>query len=552
MVYLFTMVVFGFLHSVLSVIFVVEGVISTEGDLVPVYTIPVGQDIPWEHDPCRLNLSKPECTFHLALNTLTSMLITSTPFTVGGVTFEPPNGTLGLPYHAIKHFSDQVSSSSFEEEHRRYCLPTLEPHLISCTEEPFNQLLGQTDSDLLQLKPLLVYKNDSGIVQQIKKSRVYQIATPYPTVGPNFVEYRVANNLGKGIFLVKSGWTRDFYATNASIIAGMNDQANGYGSLLYRMMYGSDQERFQSDAPNNSSYTFVAKCEFSSIDSESSGHSSWRQVDFTFKNGLLKGNVTKERCANPRGPYSGYTDIYFALEGAVSMLTGSDGYSKLFNEDVEEGLLNGGSGSSIFKGMSRLDATVNKIYHAIQTSYSQTAYKYAVKNPNVTAHPIMMTDYPHLYVIRISWTVTTYIGLALSLLITLNAYLLLGRWIRATYRFGCDEETWNLLRPVDLMSYSLAAWQDLIHDLHTVERRRMAVRGKTHTILREHPGWHPTPKPHGPRSTLSLVSTAVANNSVSTFEGKTSSPVDRGEETLDLAGQTTQTPSAERDLERGL
>jgi hypothetical protein len=147
----------------------------------------------------------------------------------------------------------------------------------------------------------------------------------------------------------------------------------------------------------------------------------------------------------------------------------------------------------------------------IAFSYTQTLYEQALQNPNVSAFPIIMTDYPHRYVISISWTPTTYIGLVLALLITLNAYVLLGRWIRAVYRFGFVSETWNLLRPVDLIAYSLAAWQDLMPKLYTVEQRQMALRGET-MILREHPGWHSM---HGPQSPHSLVSTAVAGSPAS-------------------------------------
>lgn len=53
-------------------------------------------------------------------------------YTIAGVVFEPPNGTLGLPYWALRHFSDSVESTTFEEEYRQYCLPVLDPHIITC------------------------------------------------------------------------------------------------------------------------------------------------------------------------------------------------------------------------------------------------------------------------------------------------------------------------------------------------------------------------------------------------------------------------------------
>ncbi len=145
------------------------------------------------------------------------------------------------------------------------------------------------------------------------------------------------------------------------------------------------------------------------------------------------------------------------------------------------------TGTNIFQDQSRLDATVNKILHIVQTMWTQEAHSWAMQNDTVHTHPIIMTDYPHLYIIRISWTPATYIGLVLSLLICLNAWALAARWAWATYRFGFEAETWNLLRPVDLMAYSLAAYQDLIHDLNNKEHRRNAMHGKTRTILRERP-----------------------------------------------------------------
>ena len=177
----------------------------------------------------------------------------------------------------------------------------------------------------------------------------------------------------------------------------------------------------------------------------------------------------------------------------------------------------------------------------IAFSYTQTLYEQALQNPNVSAFPIIMTDYPHRYVISITWTPTTYIGLALAVLITLNSYVLLGRWIRAVYRFGFDSETWNLLRPVDLIAYSLAAWQDLMPELRTVEQRRMALRGET-TILKEHPGWHSTHSPHSPQSP---VSTAVAGSPASYLDAKMWSPmVGEGRPVITV-------DTKERDVERG-
>jgi hypothetical protein len=162
---------------------------------------------------------------------------------------------------------------------------------------------------------------------------------------------------------------------NTSVITASNNGTtpNGYASLLYRMMYGVDPDL--SSLPENSTFYFVAKCVFPSFRFEDDLYSSWRQVDFTLRNGILNANVTEKRCPNPRGPdVSGFADLYFALEGAGAVLGSSDGYSKLFNEN-EDDFRN----TSIFKNMSRIDAAVNQIYHIVQNAWSQQTHNYSIR-----------------------------------------------------------------------------------------------------------------------------------------------------------------------------
>ena len=80
-------IIFGFINSVLSVIFVIELVISEQGIQSPAY-IPLGVDIPWEWegkvvDPCSISIAEPGCSYDLAMTALSSQLITYTPYTVG-------------------------------------------------------------------------------------------------------------------------------------------------------------------------------------------------------------------------------------------------------------------------------------------------------------------------------------------------------------------------------------------------------------------------------------------------------------------------------------
>src|ERR1700761_6620102 len=113
--YMFAIIMFGFINSVLSVIFVIELITSEHGIQSPV-PIPLGVDIPWEWDgkvvdPCSQSIGQPNCAYDLAITSYSSQLITYSEYTVGGyfgpllcpmvgadisqggVTFEPLNGT---------------------------------------------------------------------------------------------------------------------------------------------------------------------------------------------------------------------------------------------------------------------------------------------------------------------------------------------------------------------------------------------------------------------------------------------------------------------------
>ena len=489
------------------------------------------------------SIAAPGCTYDLALTALSSHLVTYQPYTIGGVTFEPPNGTLyvyqlaysspianylllcisGLPYFAMQHFTNEVASTPFEEEHRQYCLPVLDPHLITCEEEHFIQDLGRTNTSLVKYEVLEMYAPANASTPnnetkwQAKDYRVYRLALDYTNEthreGYDSIKYRTSDE-GNGTMTVmmhpnpkhlresiltgtqsfdifcELTTSADYDMAVASNSGDASDGDYGYASLLHYLMYDEWPDVPAKKAPDGNFY-FAAKCQLAFIHSRDDYLSSWRKVDFTLKNGVSHANVTEERCPNARDSrppgeaLSGFNDLNFALEGAAAVLSSSDGYSKLFNVNPHQEL----HGTHIWGGMSRLDAVVNQIYHLVQTAYTESTHYYAMKNNTIYENPILMTRYPHLYVIRISWTPTTYIGLALSLLITLNAWLLAWRWYRATYRFGLSTDTWNLLRPVDLMAYSLAAYHDLRGSLDSFEHRRMAMRGEVGAFLREWPTW---------------------------------------------------------------
>ena len=483
------MIVFGVLNSVLSVIFVVDVVTSTVGEDMPAY-IPTSADVPltyngMELDDCRGAFANPGCTYDLALTSLASQLVTNTPYTIGGVTFMSPNGTMGLPYWALKHFSENVTDTIFDNEFRQYCLPVMNPHVIKCTEVPFVQSYGETKDSTAQYLSLDVYETDYFAYDNYSKPHqikdvidMYKVVIDYPSNNTiTNVRYRI-NDQGKGTMTVWQYPTVE--KQHITVITAGDSGGQGYASF-HQMLYG-DYESAASRKEYPATKIAVT-CEIPTM-SNNSDHSSWRKVNFNMNGGVLTTNVTEELCPNPRqnDTFSGYTDLLYAIEGAAAILAGEDGYTKLLNNNTELGY-----GSDIFAGMNRLDAAVNKIYHLVQTSYSQTSYQYAMKNPDIYNHPIIMTNYPHQYVIRISWTPTTYIGLILAIGIALTAIILALRWLLAQHRLHPDRDTWNLLKPVDLMAYALAAYQDLIVDLNTIEHRKEAMREKHGMVLKEYP-----------------------------------------------------------------
>lgn len=336
-IYFLAMVVFGFLHSVLSVIFVIEGIISDQGVQRPV-TIPLSNEIPWLYqgrniDACSKHIANPDCYYELANTALSSQLITYQPYTIGGVTFEPGNGTMGLPYYAMEHFTNEVSTSKFDEEHRQYCLPVLDPHIIRCEEDPFNQELAETYSNGVRYHPLDVFKSDNsssytpGSSNEITGAGMYAISIPKDVSihDVDNIKYRTADQAA-GTMVVRMNPHKEFW--NTTYIAASDEPKFGrYASKLYELMYGVPPDPYlKLETPSGLSFYFAAKCEIISIMHRDNFLSSWRKVNFVYKNGVSRANVTEERCPNAREEYtSGFRDLYFDIEGASAVLSSTDG-----------------------------------------------------------------------------------------------------------------------------------------------------------------------------------------------------------------------------------
>lgn len=332
------MVVFGFLHSVLSVVFVIDGIISDQGVQRSV-TIPLSSEIPWMYDgknidACSTQISSPDCYYELANTALSSQLIVFKPYTIGGVTFQPGNGTMGLPYWAMEHFTDEVSSSKFDEEHRQYCLPVLDPHVVRCQEDPFDQELAETVSHGVKYHLLDVFKNDSSTSYTPGDSNYMGGAGWYAISIPKDVSVHDVDHIklrtgdqNQGTMVVRMNPHKEFWNTTYIAASDEPSWGGGYASMLYELMYGVPPEpSLRLKTPSGSSFYFAAKCEMMSIMHRDNYLSSWRKVNFVYRNGISHANVTEERCPNARGNYtSGFRDLYFDIEGASAVLSSTDG-----------------------------------------------------------------------------------------------------------------------------------------------------------------------------------------------------------------------------------
>jgi hypothetical protein len=162
---------------------------------------------------------------YVSLNWVKDLLLTSEPF-VGGVTFQAKNGTMGLPYYAMDHFHNQVQTTKFDEERRSYCLPVLDPHIISCTEEPIELGQMQTNSSLVKYTRLTA---NSANATDVLVNDMYEISIPYPA-HPENIKYRIADQ-GHGTMLARMYPDPDLYNTTV-ITASDETNAEPNGMLF--------------------------------------------------------------------------------------------------------------------------------------------------------------------------------------------------------------------------------------------------------------------------------------------------------------------------------
>lgn len=128
---------------------------------------------------------------------------------------------MGLPYYAMDHFHRQVRSSTFEEERRSYCLPVMDPHIVSCTEEPIELGQLETNSSLVRYTRLSAFRDSSplGNASNVLVNDMYEVSIPYPTE-PENIKYRISDQ-GHGTMLVRMFPDADLY--NTTIITASDE-----------------------------------------------------------------------------------------------------------------------------------------------------------------------------------------------------------------------------------------------------------------------------------------------------------------------------------------
>ena len=463
--YLAAILVLSSLSTVLGVIFVLSTVRATMGVSTDPFPIALSADIPARADMCSASLSQGTCTYDLATTALSSQLITHTPYTMAGVTFLAPNGTFGIPYGALEYFAAKANSSLFGDEKRQFCLPILNPKLVSCVQD------DATDTGTKRAfydvgHVLHTYDNATWI---------------YPvTIDPDSELYKrvyVATMTGYGTMTIAQ-----------SAIPGDEDTTiitaqGSYASVLSNMM-----------DINSTDYYFTAICSMGDL--TKTNFSSWKWTSLALENGVLTVDVTEESCRSEmEAAYSsgitGFASLPLAIQASTKILGGIDGYSKLinynsFNTSFSQLTMAAAKEYASTNDMTLLESTLSQLYAIVQTSWT------ALDNDSIAADRVQLRnifqrDFPHNFIIKTSWMPSTIIAVIFAALIFLFSVWQAIRWLIAIRSLGKDTNGWQLLEPVDLMTYSLLAIDDIGPDISTAEARRTALRSKGGPILVDYP-----------------------------------------------------------------
>lgn len=459
--YLAAILVLSGVSTVLGVIFVLDTVQATMGVSTDPFPIALSADIPARADMCSASLSQGTCAYDLATTALSSQLITHTPYTIAGVTFSAPNGTFGIPYGALEYFAATANSSLFGDEKRQYCLPILNPKLVSCVPDDVAHT-GTKRAFYDVGHALHTYDNATWI---------------YPvTIDPDSELYKrvyIATETGYGTMTIAQ-----------SAIPGDEDTTiitaqGSYANILSNMMN-----------LHSADYYFTAICSISDL--TKTKYSSWKWTLLTLENGVHTVDVTEESCRSEmEAAYfpgiTGFAPLPLAIQASTKILGGIDGYSKLinydsFNTSFSQLTMAAAKEYASTNDMTLLESTLSQLYSIVQTSWT------ALDNDSIAAHRVQLRnifqrDFPHNFIIKTFWTSSTIIAVILAALIFLFSVWQAIRWLIAIRKLGKDTNGWQLLEPVDLMAYSFLAIGDLGPYISTAEARRAVLRSKGGPIL---------------------------------------------------------------------
>ena len=442
---------FSALSWALSLVFVLESQLTPYYDTSRV-NITLGIDVPKFPDACRSSLTAPNCTYDLASSALTSQFITRTPYTFNNVTFSGPNGTQAIPVGAMQQFANLTKGTRFNEEKSQYCLPVLQPNLVSCTAV----------SDEHRAKYTYVgsrydtYLKASWDTYEVLINPDSEYNQTYVVTGSEF-----------GVMAVSH--SKKPAETSLTILTGIGR----YADTLSRLSSGSPMT-WSNDTYNETQYTVLC-------DAPYNNHTySWQWVNFTLTGGVMSPALTNVTCAQNNGSSPmGWLD--YALEQATALSSLRDGYSKLLNEEY---LASTGPAYERMQhfGMSPLEYICSQIVGIVLTAWTATNTDIAKTTP------VTQRTYQHRYAVTVQLQGVTILALGVACVILLCTLWQAWRWTAAelAMRSGRSRthRTWQLLDPLQLLAYgAVAAGEVSKLGLKDEEQRKKVLRDRHGPVL---------------------------------------------------------------------
>lgn len=438
--YLFNLGAFTGLTWALSVIFVID-----YGENYNQYTlyrrdVILSADVPVLDDTCATSITSPNCAYDLAVPTLSSQLITHTPYTISSIEFLPPFGTQGLPYDVLNKFSQDVGTSAFGNKlYRQYCLPVLNAKTVSCEQDV-----------------------DNRRVEYVNAGTAGGFSVYTVTINPNtaYADTHVRVSFQNGTMTVAQSQNPSEPQVTVITVTDI------YADILSQLMYGE----------NSATQIFTAVCTIST-------ESSWQWVQLSYDNGVYRAPRFSEVKDCEGGDFTGFTDHFYAIQGATRVVNAIDGYSKYINVDPISPIGNTTSQQlqdyASANNMTLLESILSQLYEIVQTSYSAT-------NPDLaSATTVTEVHFRTAYVISVQWSVASVLALVMSAIIVCATLLQAIQYRRATQRMHQQPgPRWKLLDVTDLIGYSTNPAMGGLNGLLATEvQRENANKGRPSIML---------------------------------------------------------------------